>query len=128
MMREEPNRLTQENMLLKEELSKKEMTLDSLAGQNDTVKYFTGLTDFIRLNIVFYYVKSHLPVDKRRALTAFQAFMLTLRHLRLNTPLQHLAYIFCVSRTTASKVFHETLHVMFYRLRPLVFWPDRQRI
>lgn len=54
--------------------------------------------------------------------------MLTFMHIRLNTPLQHLAYIFCVSRTTASKVFHETLHVLYYRLKPVVFWPDRQSI
>lgn len=128
MLRTELNRLTVENYELKEKLASKEMTLESLREREDSVRYFTGLADFLTLTVVFNFVRGSMSSDKRRALSAFQSLMLTLMHIRLNTPLQHLAYIFCVSKTTSSKVFHETIHVLYHRLKPVVFWPDRQSI
>lgn len=102
------------------------MTLDSLRDNDDTVRYFTGISNFFTLVTLFDFLAWHLPTHSRRALTQFQALIHA--YIRLNTPLQHLAYIFSVSRTTASKVFHETVHIMYHRLQPLVFWTDRRSI
>ena len=114
------------NKTLKDKLLRKEITLDSLKNQDVTVQYYTGLEQYVTLVALFNFVKDYLLSDPCQSLFPFQAVMLTLMHL--NTPLQHLAYIFCVSRTTASKVFHRTLNVLYVRLKPFVFWPDRQSI
>jgi hypothetical protein len=113
---------------LKEQLQKSKMTLESLEEQDDTIKYFTGIQNYVTLTALLNFLSNALPKDKRRALAPFQSLLLTLMHLRLHTPLQHLAYIFCISRPTASKVFHETLHVMYHCCKPLVFWPAREVI
>ena len=49
----ELNRLAEENRKLREKLPKKEMTIESLEGDDDTVKYFMGLTDFLTMLEVF---------------------------------------------------------------------------
>ena len=92
--RSELNRLTQENVSLKEKLANKELRIESLKDHDETVKFFTGLTDYNTMLTIFTHVSSKMPVDKRRLLTNFQVFLLTFMHIRIGTPLQHLAFFF----------------------------------
>uniref|UniRef100_A0A8C9ZFR5 THAP-type domain-containing protein n=1 Tax=Sander lucioperca TaxID=283035 RepID=A0A8C9ZFR5_SANLU len=64
-----------------------------------------------------------LPVAKK--LSQFQMVLLTLIRLRLDLPIQHLSHIFNVSRRTLSATFADTIHVLYARLTPLLYWPER---
>ena len=48
--------------------------------------------------------------------------------LRLNMPLEDLAYRFNVSVSTVSRTFQATMVVMDVRLRPLIKWPEREEL
>ena len=58
----------------------------------------------------------------------FQEFVMVLMKLRLNVPLQDLAYHFKVLQPTVSRIFSSWLVVMDNRLSPLVSWPEREHI
>ncbi|MEQ2159258.1 hypothetical protein GOODEAATRI_020987 [Goodea atripinnis] len=51
-----------------------------------------------------------------RKLSPFQMLLLTLMHLRLNLPIQHMAHLFCIDRSTVSTTFTNTIDVMFTHL------------
>ena len=63
-----------------------------------------------------------VSVNARRALTAFQQVIMTLVKLRLNLPVQDLAYRFGTSTSTISCVF--TLKRLHFLLR----WPTREEL
>ena len=46
--------------------------------------------------------------------------------LRLNLPIQHIAYMFRLHRTTVFTTFKDVVSVMYTQLQRLVRWPDRQ--
>ena len=48
--------------------------------------------------------------------------------LRLNMPLQDLAYSYKVSHSTVSQIFFSWLVVMDTRLFPLIPWPEREQL
>ena len=51
----------------------------------------------------------------------FQEFVLVLMKLRLNMPLQELAFRIGVKVTTISRIFSRWITVMDFRLAPLIF-------
>ena len=73
ILRKELSRLTNENCGLKEKLTSKEITLESLRDHEDTVRYVKGITDFMTLAAVFSFVSTHFLFDKRRSLSPVQA-------------------------------------------------------
>nr|XP_055024600.1 uncharacterized protein LOC129414559 [Misgurnus anguillicaudatus] len=119
----EINRLLQENRELRSELNKRKMDEEFFKGNTNKVRYYTGIPCFAILLSVFTNVKPFLPVNKK--LSSFQMLLLTLIRLRLDLPVQHLAHLFNVSRTTLSTAFTDTIDVLNARLNPLVCWPER---
>ena len=89
------------------------------------VNFYTGLPSFEMLNIVFRQIE-HFVARKSQLLTPFQEFVLTLMKLKLNMPLEDLAYRFNVSVSTISRVFPAWMVAMDTRLSPLIKWPDRE--
>lgn len=89
------------------------------------VSFYTGLPTFDILGTVF---RQILPFVTRKSqrLTPFQEFILTLMKLKLNMPLEDLAYRFNISVPTVSRIFQSWLVVMDVRLSPLIKWPDRE--
>ena len=51
---------------------------------------------------------------------------MTIMKLKLNMPMQDLAYRFNISRSTVSRIFLAWMCVMDVRLMPLIVWPERQ--
>lgn len=68
------------------------------------------------------------PQANRRTLTQFQMLIVVFMRLRLNLPMQHIAYLFGLHRTTIANTFKETLSVMYTQLLPYIRWPDRQSL
>ena len=103
-----------------------ELTLNNLEGKDDKVKYLTGLSSFVVLSTLFSYILPFLP--KKKSMTSFQMFLMTLMRLRLNMPEQFLAYEFSVSQTTVSRIFSNVIDVLYIRTKPFVFWPEREEL
>ncbi|XP_051505666.1 uncharacterized protein LOC127412967 [Myxocyprinus asiaticus] len=122
--RVEINRLLKENRRLKEELSQKKMEEDFLKDDDVKVRYYTGLPCFAVLMGVLTQLLPCLPQTGRK-LSPFQMLLSTLMCLRLNLPIQHIAYLFSVARKTLSTTFRDTIGTMFTHLKPLVHWPER---
>uniref|UniRef100_A0A668AX52 Zgc:113019 n=1 Tax=Myripristis murdjan TaxID=586833 RepID=A0A668AX52_9TELE len=119
----EITRLLQENRELRSELNKLKMDEEFFKDNTEKVRYYTGLPCFAILFSMFTAVQPLLPVAKK--LTQFQMVLLTLIRLRLDLPLQHLSHIFNVSRRTLSATFADTIDVLYARLTPLLYWPER---
>ena len=62
------------------------------------------------------------------SLSNFEKFIMVLTKLRLGTPMQDLAYRFNTSASTVSRVFRQMLHLMYVRLKPFVFWPNKDAL
>ena len=65
-------------------------------------------------------------IRKSPTLSKFQEFTLTLMKLKLNMPMQDLAYCFGISRSTVSRIFSAWMVVLSVRLAPLIRWPERE--
>ena len=94
---------------------------------DDKVHFYTGLPSFEILMVAFEHVSPHVT-RKTQSLSRFQEFVMVLMKLRLNVPLQDLAYRFMVSVPTVSRIFSSWMVVMDTRLFPLVSWPDREQL
>ncbi|XP_074534861.1 uncharacterized protein LOC141797427 isoform X2 [Halichoeres trimaculatus] len=124
---DEINRLLEENRILKHKVIQREMTAAFLRCDDNRVKFYTGLVNYDTLNVLLCHVVPFLPQGKRK-LSPFQMILITLMHLRLDLPLQHIAHLFGVHRGTVSAVVQETISVLHARLAPLVHWPDRESL
>ena len=96
-------------------------------NSDDKVRYYTGLPSMEVLMVVFEHVAPHVTRETQ-SLDRFQEFMIVLMKLRLNAPLQDLAYQFVVSVSTISRLFSHWIVVMDARLFRFVYWPDRDEL
>ena len=92
---------------------------------DDTIKFYTALPNFKILKAIYDHTYKTLSKDGITKLTAFQEFMCTMLKLRMNTPMEDLAYWFRISVTTVSRIFLKWLRQMDLRLQDLIIWPDQ---
>lgn len=102
-------------------------TEEYFVNNEDRVRFYTGLPGFDVLNATFRFV-SPFVARKSKTLSLFQEFVMVLIKLRLNVPLQDLAFRFDVSLPTVSRTFTAWLSVMDARLSPLIRWPERDEL
>lgn len=121
----EVQELRNEGALLRTEL--KDLKLTEEGFQNpDKVKVYTGLQSLKTVQIVLDLIKPHM---KERLLSQFQQLLLTLMRLRLNLPITYLGYVFNIHHTTVSRVFNDTINLLFCKLVPVtLFWPESNHI
>ena len=93
----------------------------------DKVRFYTGLPSMEVLMVVFEFVSPHVT-RQTQPLNRFQEFIIVLMKLRLNAPLQDLAYRFVVSVSTIYRIFSHWIVVMDTRLFRFVYWPDRDQL
>ena len=99
----EVGRLQKEVQQLSSERNEFVMHEDSFKGNDEKVKFYTGLSCWQLLFVLFEYVEHDLM--QRAILTPFQQLLLTLMRLRLNLSGQDLAYRFRVHKSTVSRTF-----------------------
>ena len=127
-MEEEMRRLTLENSDLKRQLSSSKLTQSSLVGNDEKVKFLTGLPTYHILSHLFDFVSSRLTETHRSSLTKFRQLLLVLMKLRLNVSNELLAFIFDVTKYTVSRIFLHMLDVLHIMLAPLIIWPERDAL
>ena len=119
---------TQEFEYLFPEAPKQRPFVESeLRNDDKKVNFYTGLQSFEILNTVFNQIECFVT-RKSQLLTPFQEFVLTLMKLKLNMPLEDLAYRFNVSVPTVSRVFQAWMTVMDKRLSSFIKWPERENL
>ena len=73
-------------------------------------------------------IAPHIKRNTQNALSQFQEFLLVLIRLKLNSPLQDLAYRFNLAVPTAHRIFDRWTHVMSVRLKILIQWPEHEEL
>lgn len=93
-------------------------------------QFYTGLNSFEKLWMMFTWLVQFVPKESRRCkLTYIDQFVVTLMKLRLNMPLQDLAFRFGIALQSSSKYFHFWLHAMCVCFPPaLIKWPSRENL
>ena len=118
------DRILRENMLLRERIAKFKYDKEYFAENPKDVNYYTGLPDFEVCIKIFNYVepglKQSMLIDK------FEQYIMCLMRLRLGTALEDLSKRFQISKTTASRIFLETIEVLYIYLKPLIVWPEKE--
>ncbi len=104
----------------------KEIPFDesSFEADDSKVKFYTRLPSFEILKATYEFVKP--SVETKSLLSSFQEFVLVLTKLRLNVPLQDLAYRFWVSLSTISRTFSAWMINLDNRLSFHISWPGRE--
>ena len=112
---------------IKETLNRCSLDTESFNGNDDKVKFFTGLPSFCVMMTVFNFILPFLSQNMK--LSPFSQFIVTLLRLRLNLYVQYLAHRFDVSVATISRVTNNVINIMHSRLVPsLVIWPEREQL
>ncbi|XP_061822735.1 uncharacterized protein [Nerophis lumbriciformis] len=125
----EIQRLLTENMALRDQVKDNMYSEDGFVGQNDKVKYYTGLPGFTTLMALFHFVKDFIPKPRSNAeLGQFTRLVMTLMRVKLNLPIQDLAYRFKTSPSTVSRTFLTVIHVLYVRLKHMLYWPEREEL
>ena len=71
-----------------------QLTEDSFRYNDDKTKFYNGIPKFSLLMHVLNLIAPHMKRNTQNALSQFQEFLLVLIRLKLNSPLQDLAYRF----------------------------------
>ena len=91
------------------------------------VRFYTGLPSYEVLMVVFGHVSLHVSRQTQN-LGCFQEFVMVIIKMRLDVPLQDLAYCFVVSVTTVSRIFSYWMVVMDVKLKFMISWPEREQL
>lgn len=124
------DQLRDENALAMEELVKaeklKRCAVDEASFKDDDnkVRFYTGLPSWSILHTLFTFVEPCLSTHT--SLSSFQKLLLTLMRLRLSLSGEDLGYHFGIHQSTVSRVFANTLDVLYAKLKCLIIWPDRE--
>ena len=86
--------ITDELSSTKGQLLSVQLTEDSFRDNDDKTKFYTGIPKFSLLMHVLNLIAPHIKRNTQNALSQFQEFLLVLIRLKLNSPLQDLAYRF----------------------------------
>ncbi|XP_048840299.1 uncharacterized protein LOC125713322 [Brienomyrus brachyistius] len=127
LRRAEINRLLEENRQLRCELNECRISDGFFGGDDEKVKYYTGLPNLQTFMTLFSFLVP-LMHGQRKTLTPFQMLLLTLMRLRLDLPPQHLAHLFHISLKTVYRTFNETVSFIHANLRHLLVFPDREKL
>ena len=120
--------ITDELSSTKGQLLSVQLTEDSFRDNDDKTKFYTGIPKFSLLMHVLNLIAPHIKRNTQNALSQFQEFLLVLIRLKLNSPLQDLAYRFNLSVPTAHRIFDRWIHVMSVRLKFLIQWPEHEEL
>ena len=102
-----------ERKIMEERLQETLLDEESFRENDDKVLFYTGLTNWRILFVVFTFVQSHIAASRHTSLSPFQQLLLTLMRLRLSLSVQDLGYRFGIHKSTVCRIFSSILEVLF---------------
>lgn len=121
--------LREDNSKVREQLKEVSLDENGFRDNNEKVLFYTGLPSWNLLYCIYNFVSPYLSQSAKCTLSPFQRLLLTLIRLRLNLSGKDLAYRFGgVHETTVSRTFLNVLDVLYLRLNPLIYWPEREQL
>ena len=124
----EMKKLTLENLRLQKDINNHDVTPEAFYGNDEKVKYLTGLPNYFILMAIFNLVSQSLSETGRSSLARFQQMMVVLMRLRLNLPVSFLSIWFHVSVSTLSRTYTNVVAVMFEKLKFIVHCPEKEEL
>lgn len=97
--------------------------LAKLQSTPGLVKYYTGLSSYESMKIIYDFCEPYIPFSKCK-MKKLDVFIMMFIKLRLDFPFKYFAYQNDLSVKTISKLFHKCLVVVYRLLSGFVFWPD----
>lgn len=120
--------ITDELSSTKVQLLSLQLTMESFTNSDEKTKFYTGVPTFSLLMHVFNIIAPRIKITTQNALGQFQEFLLVLIRLKLNSPLQDLAFRSNISVPTTSRIFDKWTHVVSIRLKFLIQWPKHEEL
>ena len=119
-----------------------QFSLESIAGDDSKVAFYTGFPTYKHLKICFYFLgpaaKQLIYRDSRRifdhskkggrprCLPPIEEFFLTLVRLRLGLLEQDIAYRFGVSQSTVSRILTTWINFLYLQFKQITLWPPKE--
>ncbi len=99
------------------------VAIEAYQGNNYLVTFYTGLPNWEVFSAVHEFVKANLSSNS--TCSPFHQLLMTLMRLCLNLSSQvwHSDLVFIMS--TVTRLFSQTIEVLYIKLRHLIVWPDR---
>lgn len=97
---------------------------ESFQKNEDLTKFYTGLPNFLVLMQIFQLCEPYITCGYLSVLSKFEQLIVILMRLRLNLPLKDLAFMFNVSYSTVSRIWHKLIGILHERLEFLIEWPE----
>nr|XP_054591229.1 uncharacterized protein LOC129155095 [Nothobranchius furzeri] len=91
----------------------------------DKTKFYKGLPNFLVLLQIFELCEPYITYGPMSVLSKFEQFMLVLIRLRLNLPLKDLAFRFKISLSSASRIWHKLIDILYEILEFQIEWSER---
>ena len=130
------------------------MMPEDLKGDDDKTRFYTGFISFAMFWHYFltmmkhgadklhywegdkrsagaeklYHQTDYMKPGRKRSLRPEDEFLLVCMRLRLSLLQEHLGDIFCVSKTTVSRIVNTWVNFLYDHTKPLVPWPSREQI
>ena len=127
---------------------------EDLKGDDDKTRFYTGFISFAMFWHYFltmmkhgadklhywegdkrsagaeklYHQTDYMKPGRKRSLRPEDEFLLVCMRLRLSLLQEHLGDIFCVSKTTVSRIVNTWVNFLYDHTKPLVPWPSREQI
>ncbi|CAN7976387.1 unnamed protein product [Ixodes persulcatus] len=127
-LEEENCRLLSDLCSARASLNKQKFEEDAFRNNDDLVNFYTGLPNSTVLFAIYELLQPHVSHNAHNCLSKFQEMILFFMRLRMNVPLQDLAYRFGVSQSTVSRIVEKWLDVAYTRLSDCVKWPEREHL
>ncbi|KAG0425173.1 hypothetical protein HPB47_027639 [Ixodes persulcatus] len=108
-LEEENRRLLSDLCSARASLSKQKFEEDAFRNNDDLVNFYTGLPNSTVLFAIYELLQPHVSQNTHNCLSKFQEMILFFIRLRMNVPLQDLAYRFGVSQSTVSRIVEKWL-------------------
>ena len=116
-------------------------SIEAFKDDDKAIWFYTGFPSYMCLMICYNFLgpavaalfnykkscgKEASFMGHHRSLTPFNEFFLTLCRLRAGLKEQDLAYRFCISQSTVSRIVTTWINFMFYKFKEIPIWLSRQ--
>ena len=127
---------------------KRKFFVDAVTSSDKNARFWTGIETLTVLNFVFEYLlpcaqfvplwmgkkresltkRHYRKTPKKRTLSFFEEFIMTLVRIRRGLDTEEMAYLFGVTQSQVTHVFLTWINIMYKCCHPLLIWPSKDLV